>query len=155
MNIFGIGPSELAIILLLMLIVAGPKRMAQWAYVMGQYMAKMRVMWQETSLILKKELEDAGIEPEVVDTFGQLANPRTRNAVISKPLDKLVDDMKKPITESLAPVEEAMKEMGTTRLDLSSQPEAETNAEGRTEQETVSSESPKSTPGQYDAWTPS
>ena len=63
MNIFGIGTTELIIIFVLMMVVAGPKRMIAWAYVAGQYMAKLRDLWQEASGVLKKELEQAGLEP--------------------------------------------------------------------------------------------
>ena len=62
MEIFGVGGAELAAILIIMLIVAGPKRMIQWAYVLGQYMAKARAMWAETMTYVQKELNDAGMD---------------------------------------------------------------------------------------------
>lgn len=157
MNIFGIGPTELVLVLLIMLMVAGPKRMARWAYVMGIYAGKLREMWGETSAVLKKELAEAGIEPEVVDSFGQMANPRTRRTAVSGQLDKLVGDMKKPIEESLKPVEEVLKPVETTLKDVGPTPlEAAAPRPSPTEQQAPG---PNSAPekdnstGQYDAWT--
>ena len=36
MDILGIGGGELVLIVLVMLVVAGPKRMIQWAYIAGK-----------------------------------------------------------------------------------------------------------------------
>lgn len=68
MNVFGIGGWELVLILLIMLIVAGPKRMAQWAYVLGTWTAKLRVMWEEVAESLQKELNESGIDVQVPKT---------------------------------------------------------------------------------------
>jgi sec-independent protein translocase protein TatB len=150
MNVFGIGATELVIVLLIMLMVAGPKRMIRWAYVMGVYMGKLREMWQETAAVLKKELAEAGVEPDVVNTLGQMANPRARRSVVSNKLDKLVDEMKKPVEESLKPVEATLKEVGTTPLaPAATVAETDTAAEGLIED----TPAPDSTE-RYDAWTP-
>ncbi len=62
MNILGVGPGEVLVVLILMLIVAGPKRMIQWAYYVGRYTAKMRTMFQETMNVIQKELAESGVE---------------------------------------------------------------------------------------------
>lgn len=160
MNIFGIGPTELVLVLLIMLMVAGPKRMARWAYVMGVYMGKLREMWKETSDVLKKELAEAGFEPEVVDTLGKVANPRTRRAVVSSELDKLVGEMKKPVEESLKPVQQALEPVKTTLQDVGTTPltpAAPANEATATPTSATSDEpdSPETATGQYDAWTAS
>ncbi len=174
MNLFGIGAAELAIIFLLMLVIAGPKRMMQWAYIAGTYVAKLRKMWEETSLILKKELEQAGIEPEVIDTLQEFAKPRAMRK--ANPLDALVDEMKKPMEEALKPVEAVVKEIKSTPGLSSSDNKTDTPAtvktaasaadESRNEGDdssgdngaaaasTDSDQSATSAPGQYDAWTP-
>ncbi|MBN2471187.1 MAG: hypothetical protein JXN59_10720 [Anaerolineae bacterium] len=159
MNIFGIGPTELVLVLLIMLMVAGPKRMARWAYVMGVYAGKLRDMWSETSEVLKKELAEAGIEPEMVDSFGKMANPKTRRTAVSGQLDKLVGDMKKPIEESLKPVEDALKPVDTTLRDVGPTPlapaaprPASTVEQPEPNKDTASDDN---STGQYDAWTAS
>lgn len=62
MNILGVGPAELAVIIVLMLVVAGPKRMIQWAYQAGRYAAMMRKMFQETMDAIQKEIDDSGLD---------------------------------------------------------------------------------------------
>ncbi len=151
MNIFGIGATELVIILLIMLMVAGPKRMIRWAYVLGVYIGKLREMWQEASAMLKKELAEAGLEPDVVDTLGQMADPRARRKVASNKLDKLVGDMTRPVQESLKPVEETLKEVGTTPLAPAQPgtPPPAPAAPDATEESSATDSTER-----YDAWTP-
>lgn len=94
MNILGVGGWELALILLIMLIVAGPKRMARWAYVMGTYVAKFRSMWSETVDVLQKEFDDAGVGiqiPKDIPTRGG----------INRQASKIVKEFAKPLTETM------------------------------------------------------
>jgi Sec-independent protein translocase protein TatA len=62
MNILGVGPAEVVVILILMLVVAGPKRMIQWAYHAGRYTAIFRRMFQETMAQITREFEESGID---------------------------------------------------------------------------------------------
>ncbi len=62
MNILGVGPGEILVVLILMLIVAGPKRMVEWAYHVGRYTAQLRRMFQETMAVIQKELAESGVE---------------------------------------------------------------------------------------------
>jgi Sec-independent protein translocase protein TatA len=60
MNFFGIGGAEIVLIILIMLVVAGPKRMIQWAYVMGVWAGKARNMWSQAVATLQQEIDAAG-----------------------------------------------------------------------------------------------
>ena len=97
MNIFGVGGPELIAILLIMLVVAGPRRMAQWAYTLGEYTAKLRTMWAQTAQILQKEFDEAGVGIQVPTT------PPTRSGIA-----KMVKDAAKPISQ---PLQEAVDEV--------------------------------------------
>ncbi len=61
-GIFGVGPGELVVILIIMLVVAGPKRMIAWAYMLGKYTAQLRAMFQETMNAFQKEIDAAGVK---------------------------------------------------------------------------------------------
>jgi Sec-independent protein translocase protein TatA len=65
MDILGIGGWELAAIFIIMLVVAGPKRMLQWSYILGKHVARLRQMWSETAAVLQKEFDDAGLDVKV------------------------------------------------------------------------------------------
>lgn len=98
MEILGIGGAELVAILIIMLIVAGPKRMIQWAYVLGQYTAKARAMWAETMNYVQKELNEAGMDvelPKDIPTRGSL------NREISKQVNKAVAPISKPLQSTI------------------------------------------------------
>src|SRR5262249_36107590 len=97
MDIFGVGGWEIVAIRLVMLVVAGPKRMIQWAYILGTYVAKLRVMWAETMSMVQKELDAAGVDVQLPK------EPPTRqdwNKMASKALE--------PFT---APMESALKDV--------------------------------------------
>ncbi len=68
MNILGIGGPELLVIFIIMLLVAGPKRMIHWAYILGQYVAKFRVMWSETVDMVQQEFDQADIDIKIPKT---------------------------------------------------------------------------------------
>ncbi len=90
MNFFGIGGTELVLIVLIMLIVAGPKRMIQWAYVLGVWVGKARTMWQQAVDVLQKEMDEAGVNVQLPK------EPPTRQT-----LTRVVSDVVKPYTQEL------------------------------------------------------
>jgi len=53
---------QIFIILILALILFGPKQMIQYAYVAGRYLAKFRAMWEQTAQVIQKEFEQAGLD---------------------------------------------------------------------------------------------
>jgi len=65
MNIFGVGGWELLLIVLIALIVAGPKRIAVWAYQVGLWSAKLQDLWSEFAATLQAEMDEAGVNVEI------------------------------------------------------------------------------------------
>lgn len=90
MNFFGIGGAELVLIILIMLIVAGPKRMLRWSYILGVYAGKARDLWAQTATMLQKELDDAGTGITLPKT------PPTR-----RDITRMVSEAAKPYTQDL------------------------------------------------------
>src|SRR5450432_95666 len=62
MNFLGVGPGELAVVFIIVLVVAGPERMVQWAYTAGRYVAQLRTMFQETLNAIQKEFAESGLD---------------------------------------------------------------------------------------------
>ena len=94
MNILGVGGWEIAVILVIMLIVAGPKRMIAWAYVLGQYTSKLRRMWAETMTAFQKELNESGVDielPKEIPTRGTL----------NQEVGKMLTPLTKPFQEAM------------------------------------------------------
>jgi Sec-independent protein translocase protein TatA len=108
MNFFGIGGWEFVAFFLIALVVAGPKRMIQWAYIMGTYVAKFRAIWAETMKLVQKEFDAAGLDIQVPKDM-----PTNRNA-----LRQQVSKTFKPITK---PLEDTVKEVNTS-LQISPKP---------------------------------
>ncbi len=107
MNILGVGGSELLIVLVIMLVIAGPKRMIHWSYILGQHMAKFRRMWSETVDIVQQEFDDAGVGiqlPKDVPTRGSL----------NKQAGKLVGGVTAPVQDTLNEVNTRIGDIKTT-----------------------------------------
>jgi Sec-independent protein translocase protein TatA len=114
MEIFGIGGAELVAILIIMLLVAGPKRMIQWAYVLGQYVAKFRAMWDEVMAGVQKEIEEAGIDmqlPKSIPTRANLLNPMNNVwAGITAPVQEVMKDVSAEIQQTQSELREVVQE---------------------------------------------
>lgn len=92
MNILGVGGAELVAIFLVMLVVAGPKRMAQWAYVLGKYAGQLRRMYSEAMGVLQKELDDAGVDVQLPKEPPTRGNVNRAFGNIARPITQPIDD---------------------------------------------------------------
>lgn len=106
MEILGIGGWEIVAILLLLLIVAGPKRMIAWSYTLGKYLAILRGMWAETAAMLQKELRQAGLDVEVPK------EPPTKST-ITRTITTTITKAAAPVTE---PLRETQKQLSISDL---------------------------------------
>jgi Sec-independent protein translocase protein TatA len=101
MDILGIGGWELVAIIIIMLIVAGPKRMISWSYTLGKYVAQLRKMWSETAQVIQKEFDEAGVDvqvPKNIPTRGDLNREIGRALTpVTKPFQESLDATKKEI----------------------------------------------------------
>ncbi len=104
MNILGLGEIELVAILIIMLIVLGPRGMVRWAYTFGQYTAKMRRMWSEAMTLLQKEFKDAGVDVELPK---EVPTRRTLNKQVTKALGSVT----RPVQETLDEVNTELKQI--------------------------------------------
>lgn len=74
MDIFGVGAAEILIVALLTLIVAGPKRSAEWARQAGVWLGQLREMWGRMMDDLRNEVgEDADEILKTADEFRRTA----------------------------------------------------------------------------------
>jgi Sec-independent protein translocase protein TatA len=74
MDIFGIGTAEILVIVLLTLIVAGPKRSVEWARQAGVWIGQLRDLWQRMMEDLRNEVgDDADEILRTADEFRQTA----------------------------------------------------------------------------------
>lgn len=125
MNIFGIGGAEFIVILLIMLIIAGPKRMATWAVIMGKYVGKLRVMWSEVVDVVQKEIDEAGVDvklPKDLPTRQNISKMITDVAKpISQPLEEMGKKLEKDVQQDVNALKSVSKEMDPKRIAKSSQ----------------------------------
>ncbi len=105
MNILGVGMSELLVILLIMLIFAGPKRMILWANTLGRYVAKFRRLWAETVDIVQKEFDEAGVGIQLPKEPPTRAN-----------LNRALTDAAKPLTQPMqSTLNEVQKDLNSVK----------------------------------------
>jgi Sec-independent protein translocase protein TatA len=109
MDILGVGGWELVAIVLIMLIVAGPKRMIGWSYTLGRYVGMARDMWAQTARQLEKELKDSGVDVE-------LPKDIPTKLTLSSSIAKAVTSVSKPLSDPLKqPLDEIQKDLNTLR----------------------------------------
>lgn len=101
MDILGIGGGELVLIVLVMLVVAGPKRMIQWAYIAGKYVGQARRLWAETAEKLQAELDGAGVDVKVPRSMKLPTGPTLQN------------QLKARMAQAAAPVTAPMREISS------------------------------------------
>jgi len=107
MDILGVGGWEVVAILVIALVVAGPARMLRWSYVLGQFFAKLRVLWAQAAASLQKEFDEAGMDiqvPKDVPTrqtlrrdLTNMVNPLLRD--VREPLDEFTEEVRKTRAE--------------------------------------------------------
>ena len=117
MEIFGIGGAEMVAIFVIMLVVAGPKRMIQWAYVLGQYVSKAREMWAEVMVGVQKEIDAAGLDVKLPTTLptranlNSLTNPVSNVwAGITAPVQDVMNDVSTEIKQTHSELRDAVSE---------------------------------------------
>jgi Sec-independent protein translocase protein TatA len=106
-NIFGIGGAELIIIILIMLVVAGPKRMILWAYIIGQYVGKLRKMWEEVVDVMQQEVDAAGLD---IDIPKELPTRQNIAKAVTQAVKPYTDTVQKELEEAQKPIQETLDE---------------------------------------------
>jgi Sec-independent protein translocase protein TatA len=69
-GIFGVGVSELLIVMLVLFVVGGPKNTAKWARELGRMVRQVRMAWAQVMADMEKELGPEG--KELFDTAREL-----------------------------------------------------------------------------------
>lgn len=134
MDILGIGGWELVAIFVIMLVVAGPKRMIQWSYTLGKYVAVLRKMWSETAQMLQKEFDEAGVDVKVPKDI-------PTRATINREINRALSPVTKPLQETL---DATKNEIDSAKKAVSLNPEAD--AEAKPAAEAKSTAKPKPVP---------
>lgn len=175
MEFLGIGGFELAVIFILLLIVAGPKRMIAWSYTLGKYVSVLRNMWAETATMLQKEFKEAGVDvqiPKEPPTRGSInrmiSNTVTKAAApITEPLREAQRQVQEPLKQAQREIQEPLKEVKQaaeagadkplTARDLIGSRTPSTLNKPVTEQPNppapATAPRPETPPGQFGAWT--
>jgi Sec-independent protein translocase protein TatA len=141
MEIAGVGALEVVAIFIILLVVAGPKRMVSWAYTLGQYVSKMRAMFQETMDAVKKEIdvESLDIRKDIPALpMGRFDIVSEAAKVINADIDNVMTPTSATPVDTPAPAAPAQTEVTSPTSDSPVSPENKSD-----------DEKPK-----YDAWIP-
>ncbi len=147
MNILGVGGWELVLIVIIMLVVAGPKRMARWAYIAGTYIAKFRAMWSETVDVLQKEFDQAGVDIQIPKDIP------TRNS-LNKQATKVFDEFTRPVKETMDQATANVKDIKkTTAVTAQAASKATNGAKAPAKPATTAAKKPSDKPkGDFGTW---
>jgi Sec-independent protein translocase protein TatA len=96
MNIFGVGSAEFVLILIIALIVAGPKRLIEWSYIAGRYVGQLKMLWSQMVESLQQDLDEAGVDIKLPKQLPNRSN-----------IDKVAGEVLRPLAE---PMQQALKD---------------------------------------------
>ncbi len=96
MSLFGVGILELILVLMIALVVAGPKRLLHWAYLSGRFIAQMRTMWGKVVEAMQNEFDESGVD------FKLPKDPTNRQE-----MQRFRQDVLRPLRE---PIHQAMRD---------------------------------------------
>lgn len=119
MNFLGVGGTELLLILLIALIVAGPRRLITWSYELGRWLARAQRIWAESARMMQRELDEADIDfkvPRQIPTRRGL-NQQLKSAIrraaapIQEPLDELQGEIRSDLNADIRTLDQASREL--------------------------------------------
>ena len=96
MNILGVGTAEFVLIIVIALIVAGPKRMIEWSYIAGRYIGQFRALWSQMVESLQQDLDEAGVDIKLPKELPNRSD-----------IHKVAGEALRPLSE---PMQQAMKQ---------------------------------------------
>lgn len=148
MNIFGIGELELVLILLIALVVAGPKRLIQWAYFVGRWTSRLRVMWSDMMNVVQKELDESGVDVQLPK---EIPTRQTVNRAIQNTFKPLTDPVRETMDEVRKVGNEIKQTAQQTRAEISGITTAPKKANG-TPPSAPASPPPTEESGNFGSW---
>lgn len=167
MKFFGIGGPEIVLIFLIMLIVAGPKRMIGWAYIIGQYVGKFRILWEQMVDMVQQEVDEAGLDVKIPRELPTRQNITKQAGAMLKPfvepMEATLDEMKQPLQETMNETDKVIKDtqrqvktsakvdMGTWKKSTKKASTA-TNTTASNSETTSESTAPESKSNGFGAW---
>lgn len=107
MNILGMGVAELILVMIIALIVAGPQRLARWAYVLGRLMGQAREMWSRMMEGVQKEFDDAGLDIKLPKDF-------TNRGQMRRFADEALRPLREPVQQAMDEYRQEAKQLETT-----------------------------------------
>lgn len=123
MNLLGVGPFELLLIMIIATIVLGPERMAETGRLLGRYYAQYRSRWQKDVDEMTRELRrELTVLQQELDQVRQVAEGEFKVAQsmledvtsIDIAADALPNDSAAPATETPDTAEEPARSTETT-----------------------------------------
>ncbi len=154
MNIFGVGGAELVLIFVIMLVVAGPKRMLRWAYVFGQFVGKLRTIWDNVMEIIQAEVDAAGMDVEIPREL-----PTRQN--VTKWFNEQTRDVANPLKNDIERIEntlgQATRDLGAWNqsTESNSRPSAENGSSAEPPRERPAAQQSTATQTMFGSWTDS
>jgi len=103
-GIFGIGVSELLIVMLVLFVVGGPKNTAKWARELGRLVRQARMAWAQVMADMEKELGPEG--KEILDTARELGQG-AREIATASPTKRLMNETMRMVETSVNLSDEA------------------------------------------------
>jgi Sec-independent protein translocase protein TatA len=111
MNIFGVGSAEFVLILIIAMIVAGPKRLIEWSYIAGRYIGQLKVLWGQMVESLQQDLNEAGVDIKLPKELPNRSNVHKIAGEALRPLAGPMQQAMKDYEAEVKKLDDGIKEL--------------------------------------------
>jgi Sec-independent protein translocase protein TatA len=101
-GIFGVGISEIIIVLVILFVVGGPENTVKWARELGRWVRKARLMWADVVKELESDLGEDG--KELLDAARELGQG-VKDIRTMQPARKMLSEATQAVEEIAAEIE--------------------------------------------------
>jgi Sec-independent protein translocase protein TatA len=114
-GIFGVGISEIIIVLVILFVVGGPENTVKWARELGRWVRKARLMWADVVKELESDLGEDG--KELLDAARELGQGVKDIRTMQPAARKMLSEATQAVEEIAAEIEAPAQPEATTAAD--------------------------------------
>ena len=125
-GIFGVGIAEVMVIVVVILVIGGPKNAVKWSRDLGRMLRQAREIWQQMMKDLEKDLGEDGKEimkatrdlTRNINSVRTQASPRRLTQQATRMIEQAADEAEGSLKEALEETDAALKGKSIKKVNI-------------------------------------